>query len=296
MKNSGNQVNPRHLKLNGSYWQQGLSLVELMVGLVIGLLTVAVAMGALMTSRSVTATVTDASQLQQQSAYAFRVFAQQLRQTGSMRLNLAAQKGEDETIDIADPVAFETKADGFDPTQHILQGNDEPSNNEFQLEVGYRNYKEQLHTSATKTSLLRNCLGEENSPNLIRSRFVLRDNALHCAGSGNSQAIIHNVANFKTRYLLQTTPSGNPQLQYANAAMVGDKWANVVAVEVCLVLFGNESIDIPAGSSYSDCAAADGSVAQIDITMLPAPRTRKAHKTFITLFQLRSQGLIHASN
>lgn len=271
-------------------------MIELMVGLAIGLLTVAVAMGALMTSRSVTATVTDSSQLQQQSSYAFRVLAQQLRQAGSMRLNLAAQKGDDETIDIADPVAFEVKADGFDPTQHILQGKDNPGNNEFQLEVGYRNYKEQLHISSAKASLLRNCLGEENSNNLIRSRFALRDNALHCAGSGNSQAIIQNVANFRTRYLLQTAPNGDPQLQYVNAATVGAQWANVVAVEICLVLFGNETIDVPAGTTYSDCTDTDGSIEQIDITTLPAPRTRKVHKTFSTVFQLRSQGLIYASN
>jgi len=279
--------------------QSGLSLIELLVGLSIGLLTVAVAMGALMTSRSVTATVTDSSQLQQQSAYAFRVFAQQLRQAGSMHLNLAAQKNPGDAIDITDPVAFEIKAEGFDPMLDILSGTDTPKDNQYQLSVGYRNYKEKLYIAAKENepeSLFRNCIGEKGSDTLIQSHFVLRNNKLLCAGQGNPQPIVDNVANFQTRYLLQTTPHGDPKMQYVNAAAVGSQWNNVFAIEVCLVLYGNEVIDMPAGSSYSDCPATDGSIASIDMTTLDAPRTRRVHKTFRSVFQLRSQGLLQANN
>ena len=73
-------------------FQQGVTLIELLVGIIIGLLTVAVAMGALMISRSVTGTVSDSSMLQQQASYAFRVIGQQLSQAGSLRINLATQK------------------------------------------------------------------------------------------------------------------------------------------------------------------------------------------------------------
>lgn len=60
-------------------FQRGMTLIELMVGLAIGLLTISVALGALMVSRGVSGTVTDASQLQQQASYAFRVMGQQIR-------------------------------------------------------------------------------------------------------------------------------------------------------------------------------------------------------------------------
>ncbi len=70
--------------------QRGATLIELLVGITIGLLTIAVATGALMVSRGISGTVTDASQLQQQASYAFRVFGQQLRQAGSMRLRICA--------------------------------------------------------------------------------------------------------------------------------------------------------------------------------------------------------------
>ena len=45
--------------------QRGVTLIELMVGIAIGLLTIAVAMGALMVSRGVSGTVSDASEIQQ---------------------------------------------------------------------------------------------------------------------------------------------------------------------------------------------------------------------------------------
>ena len=48
--------------------QQGLTLVELMVGIAIGLLVIAVAMGSLMVSRGISGTVSDASAIQQQAA------------------------------------------------------------------------------------------------------------------------------------------------------------------------------------------------------------------------------------
>ena len=69
-----------NFSMRAKSFQRGMSLIELMVGLAIGLLTISVALGALMVSRGVSGTVTDASQLQQQASYAFRVMGQQIRQ------------------------------------------------------------------------------------------------------------------------------------------------------------------------------------------------------------------------
>ena len=72
--------------------QRGLSLVELLVGLLLGMLIIAVALGALMASRAVSGTVSDASQLQQQASHIFRVMGRQIRQAGSLRLLLSSAK------------------------------------------------------------------------------------------------------------------------------------------------------------------------------------------------------------
>ena len=285
--------------------QRGVTLIELMVGIAIGLLTVAVAMGALMVSRGVSGTVSDASEIQQQASYAFRVLGRQLRQAGSLRLKLSAnqQEGVSDPIQVGDPVAFELDyTDGtnqFTLATHTLRGMDAPAAGQYKLTTGYRNYTEPVYhpkVANTPESLQRNCLGGEGTPVLIQSAFVLNTttNELRCSGNDNdngntAQPILRNVANFQVRYLLQTAAgTGNPNLRYVDAATVGTNWGNVFGVEVCLVLYGNEPIDLPAGSTYTDC---DGSTA-VTMNTLAAPRNRRMHMVFRNVYQLRSQGLI----
>ena len=275
--------------------QRGISLIELLIGIAIGLITLAVAMGALMASRSVTGTATDASQLQQQASHVFRIFGQQLRQAGSLRLNLATQKDDTATtFDANDLVAFEASASGFDPKVDVLNGLDTPGANAYKLTTGYRNYKEPVYPSNALESLQRDCLGQQDSTNLnrIQSRFVLDGSNLMCAGSGAPQPIASNVANFQVRYLVQTFPGnkGTPHLRYVNAAGVGSNWSNVYAVEICIVLFGTEIL--PDGGSYTDCPSADGTSTNTLTGSLNAPRTNRLHKVFRSVFQLRSQGLL----
>lgn len=274
--------------------QLGLSLVELLVGLLLGLLIIGVALGALMASRAVSGTVSDASQLQQQASHLFRVMGRQIRQAGSLRLLLSLHQSGTDTVDVAAPVAFEASAQDFHPVHDTILGLDAPGRAQYKLAVGYSNYTQPLHTSAIETSLQRNCLGQTNSDSLILSRFALdaSQNTLRCAGtpSAGAQPLAQNVANFQVRYLIQS-PKGDARLQYVNAATVGQDWSRVVGAEVCLVLFGTEVINMPANSSYTDCADSDGAAESIDMTTLPAPRTRRLHMVFRSVYQLRSQGL-----
>ncbi|MBU4424056.1 MAG: PilW family protein [Gammaproteobacteria bacterium] len=279
------------------YNQRGVTLIELMVGISIGLLVVAMAMGALMVSRSVSGTVSDASSIQQQAAYAMRVIGLQLRQAGSLRLNLDPGTTTTEATYLV-PAAFETVAvaasnpvysfDANKPEQ-TLSGTTTPEI----LTVGYRRYTEPVFTNATEQSLARNCLGGPQTASgdqRLESIFQLNANELQCNGNGvGAQPIVQNVANFQVRYLLQdnTTTPGTPTIKPVDAADVGTNWAQVQAVEVCLVLYGIEPIEMPANSSYTDC---NGTA--VDMTALTGQRTRRMHIAFRNVFQLRSQGLI----
>ena len=275
--------------------QRGVTLIELMVGVAIGLLVVAVAMGALMVSRSVSGTVSDASGIQQQAAYAMRVIGLQLRQAGSLYLNPNPTNAASDNV-LTAPVAFETtapasgSANGFDPGTNTLSGASDP----VTLTVGYRRYKESVHGSAVEQALARNCTGGPASTSddqRVESVFQLNGSELRCAGNGASaQPIVQNVANFQVRYLLQdNTEPGNTKVQYATADAVGTaNWGRVQAVEVCLVLYGAEPIDMPSGSTYTDC---DGST-KVDMSTLTGERARRMHIAFRNVFQLRSQGLV----
>ncbi|KRD48460.1 hypothetical protein ASE52_14015 [Acidovorax sp. Root275] len=288
---------PKYLPTNS---QRGATLVELLVGITIGLMTIAVAAGALMISRGVSGTVSDASQIQQQASYIFRIIGQQLRQAGSMRLDLAANKGPADPIDAADVVAFTP-----DETLHSvtastppISGKDSPTGSEYKLSVAYQNYAEPSFTSASNVSFFRDCLA--NAPtlpvapleqNVIQSQFVVQSNEFRCAGTGiGSQALARNVADLQVNYLRQTdSNTGIPKIQTVNAAAIGAAWNTVYGADICVVLYGDEPIDMPAGSSYTGC---DGAAVNMSGTgSLPTNRKNRLHLTFRTTYQLRSQGL-----
>ena len=296
---------PGNYSLNKApHAQRGVTLIELMVGIAIGLLVVAVAMGAMMVSRGVTGTVSDASGIQQQGAYAMRLFGQQLRQAGSLRLNRNPGTVVAAELYLA-PVAFETNATSatplysFDATksEQIISGTAAP----VTLVVGYRRYTEPTFINATDVSPSRNCLGgpadSSNHERLESTFWVSSKNELRCAGNPNpalaspptdtdGQPVLQNVANFQVRYLVQNNTAGNPTLSQVDASGVTN-WAQVQAVEVCLVLYGAEAMDLPAGSNYTDC---DGTA--VDMSTLTGARARRMHVPFRNVFQLRSQGLI----
>ena len=264
--------------------QAGFTLVELMVAILIGLLVVGVALAGLMASRGVSGTVSDATQLQQQASYAFRVLGQQVRQAGSMELNLDTEKASGSTAPLSAgaKVGFEL---GYTQWDQIINGIDAPNSTQFALTVGYQNYGEQ-QADGTTASLLRDCLGQGGTPTggsypRIINRFAVRDGVLVCNGAtGNTQPIIRNVNDFRVQYYVQSDAVGGaPKLKKVNAAGV-TQWAEVVAVEVCLDLVGDRAVDLPATSTYRNCAGADVSYGG------------RIHQVFRNIFQLRSQGVL----
>lgn len=301
--------------------QNGVTLIELMVGIAIGLLVIAVALGALMVSRGVSGTVSDVSDIQQQAAYAMRVIGMQTRQAGSLRVNLDAE-GNTKTespynvkiaIEIAPPPeqSASSSISSFDAEnpKDTVAGTASPDS----FLVGYRRYTEPVFVdNAAEQSLSRNCLGgpkKTSTDQKITNIFWLDNkNQLRCAGNedlplpppnpdGDGQPLLRNVASFQVRYLLQdnsTTP-GIPTISKVDAtAITTADWARVQGVEVCFVLYGTEAIDLPQSppandqsTSYRDC-----NNALVDMRTLAAPRTNRMHMAFKNVFQLRSQGLI----
>ena len=284
--NARERQRPQHMPTQGKTTQHGVTLIELMIGITIGLVTIAVAIGSLGISRGISGSVSDASQMQQQAAYLFRVIGQQARQAGSIRLNLAFGQNAPATIDAADLVAFETT---FDRVNTTVSGTDAPGANEYQLSLGYQNYTESTFAGATDASFFRDCLGQQPSAAIVESgfRFVRPAGAtsgeLSCAGANDvAQPMLNNVADFQVRYLVQVgAATGNPTIQYRTAAQVGTNWNTVFGTEVCLELVGSEVIDT-AGATYRDCNWTIGAA--------ETSRGNRLRMVFRNTFQIRSQG------
>jgi type IV pilus assembly protein PilW len=283
--------------------QSGVTLIELMVGLAIGLLVVAVAMGALMVSRGISGTVSDASGIQQQGAYILRVLSQQMRQTGSLYLNPDPVGGN--STDVLSPVAFEIKADAVGSGNSFVQ-EESLSGAGTTVTTAFRRYQDNvfLADNATSTTigtdfLARNCVGapgNSSTDQRVESIFTFDStkNELQCGGNGTAaQPIAQNVAQFQVTYMVQTTDAaGNTTVQYVKgsdmpAAATDPKWRRVQGVHVCLVLYGSEPVDMPAGSSYTDCAGTS-----VNMTTLTGERKNRMHLLFRNTYQLRSQGLL----
>lgn len=273
--------------------QYGVTLIELMVGIAVGMLVVAVSMGALMLSRGVSGTVSDASGIQQQAAYAMRVIGMQMRQAGSLRVNMSYDTSvvsEPEQARVA--VETATPASGgneFDPSIDTIKGG------AASMTVGYRRYTEQITTASAAQSQSRNCVGgpaDSNNDQRLESLFTFdaTSNELRCAGNGAAaQAIVNNVANFQVRYLLQdNSVGGDSKIKTVDVTGVGSSdWGKVQGIEVCLVLFGSEVIDMPSTTNYMDC---DGTTK--NMATLTGNRAKRVHMVFRNVFQLRSQGLL----
>lgn len=264
-----------------------------MVGITIGLLVVAVATAALMVSRSVTGTVSDASQIQQQGAYAMRVIGNQVRQAGSLYLN-PDPGGTGTSTSATSPVAFETDTSGNSKGNDFSQSKTLAASGNAAMSTAYRRYTEPLFISASEESLARNCIGlpgKTSKDRSVESLFELQNNNLVCSGNGQTrQPIIQNVAELQFDYLEQVNNASGTTILRRKAAAVAS-WRSVQGVEVCMVLYGTEPIDMPADSSYTAC---DGTT-KIKMADLAGERKNRMHLVLRNTFQLRSQGLLGAS-
>lgn len=233
--------------------QGGASLVELMVGLVIGLLTVLTALGAMAVSRQLTGTASDASQVPQQAAHALRVLGGQLRQAGPWALDPGTLA--------SDAARLLPPAADLGPT---LRGMDQPAAGEFHLQLRTASLQEASHLATgalpKPLHLLRDCLGESSSTqermNLV-SRFRWEQGQLYCQGQGTLQPLVSGVRDFQALYLQQRLDRSRqppvPRFRYAPAQDLAEAdWSEVLAVEICLELEGVEAVD-NAGASYTRC-------------------------------------------
>lgn len=280
--------------------QRGVTLIELMVGIAIGLLVIAVAMGALMVSRGISGTVSDASGIQQQGAYIMRVIGQQLRQTGSLYLN--PDPSGTASTDVLSAVVFEIKANAisgnsFAQEETLVGG-------ENTVTTGFRRYQDNVFIADNATSsdigtdfLARNCVGAPGNTSTdqrVESIFTFANDTLRCQGNDavTPQPLAQNVAQFHVTYAVQTTNGEGSKMQYIKGsdmptAAVDPAWRRVQGIRVCVVLYGTEQINMPAGSKYTDCKGDE-----VDMTTLAGARRNRMHMLFTSTFQLRSQGLL----
>lgn len=205
--------------------QRGLTLIELMTGLLIGMLVSLAAVSSLGYTRLASSTVGDSARLHEDATTVFRIIGHHLRQAGAQRL-LEAGGGR---------VAFNAAFVGFGDaaTPRYIQGVDTADNKPDTLSMSH-----DIEPMIAATD----CMGDEptatqqaNGLTTLNSVFSVVNGNLQCTGSAANQtaSLIQGVEDFQLRYAVRN--SATDTLQYQQAP---SDWTAVEGVMICLQLMG----------------------------------------------------------
>lgn len=257
--------------------QAGLTLLELMVGLTIGLVVSVAAVGTLVFMQSSSRLSGEAARMQQDATLAFNLMGQYIRSSGSVNI----VEGADGGVSLTPLSAF----NGVDSNGVQLDG---LSATEFRAAMS-------LLSDAGVNGSQFDCLGREVTGPLLVTRFDWNRPDLRCVGlmqgetvtTVSRQPIIGQVAQFVVHYGLR---NGNT-LQY-RAFDPGLDWTQVAAVRVCLVLTSQNAIedfhslyrDTPT-LEFQDCDPSDSLT--INRATIVGDGQRRLYRTFRQVFTIR---------
>ena len=222
-----------HRSPAGRRQQAGMTLIELLVSITIGLFIIGAALMVFQNVSGIGRQISELTQIRQQGAHAFRVIGKQIREAGAIDPVYTPANGN-----------YEFGNPGWVNPTPIAAWTTPNASPDF-LSIS-----QQVPTSTAYTALLRNCVGETVSATNQRSDFYLASNGdLMCVTGSNAggQPIISNVNAFTVRYRVRATPTTK---QFVTTPT---DWSLVDAVEVCLDLVGNRPLPTGDSANYTDC-------------------------------------------
>lgn len=226
-------------KLTTKAKQRGASLMELMVGITIGLLVVLAAIGSLVYTRVSSTTLTDATRLQQKADAAFRLINFQTLQAGSLELSPTVEPST---------VVFSTAYTGFNPVSTLLATNVVSVHG---VNGNGTTTQDMLRISYQDDGIVRDCLGQTTGAATQGIRVDNQFTYVPATGGGGdvtctgaaagatAQSILDGVEDFQVTYGIRTvTNAGVENFQYLTANAVTD-WTNIQTVNVCIMIRGD---------------------------------------------------------
>lgn len=237
--------------------QGGFSLIELLVGITIGLLVVLAAIGSLVFTQLTTTVLGDSARLQQTADSVFRNIGFHVMQAGAM--NIESDTGNPSVI------RFSNVYTGFNPattsaaTGQIfsVHGINGAATGSDTLRVSYQDNMLTSDTAADKTAFgVRDCLGNRPASSIrVDNQFSVTGTDLMCLGAANStaaQSIANGVEDFQVTYGVLTLNGGADQVRYYTANNVVD-WTQIQAVTICLQLTGENRGNPQPGLTTTGC-------------------------------------------
>lgn len=224
--------------------QHGLSLLELLVAITLGVMVMAAALGTLLMSRAVTSTTGEVASLQQDAAYALTVMGRLIRQAGAL------EPVQESPFAGLPMLAFEDRA------VPIVTGRQGGGNESDSLTVATQ--------SGSRVGVNVDCFGNTVSAREFSAVFAVNDSQqLTCQtvvdgkALAAAQPLVTNVSKLQVRYrIAQRDAAGRDSLLMASEPPPGSTLVGaprVVAVELCLEMEGSERLQGVVGS-WTNCA------------------------------------------
>lgn len=208
-------------------YQRGVTLVELMVAMVIGLIITAGVLNVFTSSKQSYRTVQASSELQENARYAMEVLQQNLRQAGFVRNSWEPTGAQINVID--NPVDGAQSSDGVAGTSDTITVR-------FQAD-------EDCIGQATTTATTPNFLA-------VNTFSVNANNELICTAGGNTQPLVENVLNMQVLYGVDVD-SNRVADRYEPASSVSD-WTQVVSARIGLLMANRENSVTTAPISFDN--------------------------------------------
>lgn len=252
--------------------QRGLSLVELLVGLTLGLTVIAAALALYLSSGHAYRSTQATTQMTEDASVALAILRAQIALAGYGNPTGLDSQGQI-TRAFTGPGLFGCTG-GITPTsigqpqlQHIAchDNPDQPDALVVRYEADPRN------TLATATGTPTDCLGNstplvDGTYHLADNRYFVHDHTLSCRGNGHSvsQPLVDHIVDLDLRYGIATPAASDPDaltLRYLTAQEVSGTatppsasplWRQVKAVRLCLVIRSELEVQDSA-MSYTDC-------------------------------------------
>ncbi len=227
----------RNTTFRGAFVQTGFTLLELMVGLTIGLIVAVAAAGSVVYFQAISRNAAEATRMQQDATLAFNLMGRFIRGSGSIALTPAS----------GDTVTFtpRTTFSGIGADGLAVQGDSATA----------------FRTSQTggPNGIEVDCLGvpQTLAGNLI-TVFEWDNRVLRCGTAGAPmRPILERVEQMVVHYAERNPATNRTQYREFSTGIV---WSQVVAMRVCLVLtsavpmpdFAQLFVDAP-GLRYDDC-------------------------------------------
>lgn len=304
--------------------QQGLTLVELMVSLALGLYVVAVATVVLVSAKSGYVTQSETAQILDTGRHAVDIVSRTARQASYLNWEIAAagsaiDEPEEAAIFGLDAKSLKSRTEAVSsPVARSVNGSDV-------LAVRFAGSGEGSNGDGT----VLNCAGfgvgsgdATSGDDRGWSVFYVAEDAtgepeLYCKYPGEegwaSQAIARGVESFQVLYALDTDHDGYPNtLVNASAIEAMDNtagtangkagarhshWKSVVAVKVAVLVRGAQAVPVGGqerqydlfGKSYSDAHAGRDKGVRIQVAELPKTVRNRVRKVFTTTIWLRNR-------